>query len=152
MFMTIKKSASAAVLSLSIALAAITLPATPARANGEEIAGILAGLAALYVIGRAIEQRNDNNDRPRASSHQSGGHVAPQQPRPHARVAPAQCFRDFGAVRGYLMRCMQNRVARPGLLPQDCLVQINTDRGPRNLYTGRCLHRNGWVREAGFRP
>lgn len=143
MFTSFKKSASVAALSLSIALGAISLPATPASAtDAEDIAGILAGIAALYVIGRAIEE---SNDRPR------GGGQAATPPRNH-RIAPAQCFRDFGGVRGYVMRCMQNNVSRPNLLPANCLVQVNTNRGPRNLYRGRCLAQNGWEREAGFRP
>ena len=144
----LQKPASAIALSLSIALAAISLPATPARADTEQIVGILAGLAALYAIGRAIDE---HNDRDRSSASSSSTHTQPR-PQQQARVAPAQCFRDFGAVRGYAMRCMENRVSRPALLPSECLVRVNTDRGPRNLYAGRCLHRNGWVREAGFRP
>ncbi|MEM9317690.1 MAG: hypothetical protein AAGA70_01640 [Pseudomonadota bacterium] len=146
MFRTMTKSFSAAALSLSLVLGAVALPATPARANNaEDIAGILAGLAALYVIGRAIEQAGDDD------RNQTAHRPAPQ-PAQNLRTAPAQCFRDFGAVRGYLARCMQNRVARPALLPTACLVRVNTDRGPRNLYTGRCLRQNGWIREAGFRP
>lgn len=144
MFKSFKKSASAAALSVSIALGAISLPATPASAtDAEDIAGILAGLAALYVIGRAIEE---HNDRPRGGAHAS---PPPQQ---NHRIAPAQCFRDFGNARGYLMRCMQNNVSRPNLLPSQCLIHVNTNRGPRNLYRGRCLAQNGWQREAGFRP
>ena len=145
MFGTLKKTASAVALSASVALGAISLPATPASAtDAEDIAGILAGLAALYVIGRAIEQ---HNDRPRGSAH-----VAPPPPPQNHRIAPARCFRDFGHARGYLMRCMQNHVSRPNLLPAQCLIHVNTDRGPRNLYRPRCLAQNGWVREAGFRP
>lgn len=144
MFETLKKSTSAAALSLSIALGAISLPATPAAANDlEDVAGVLAGIAALYVIGRAIEQ---NNDRSRSSTTQTS------RPQQNNRIAPAQCFRDFGNVRGYMMRCMQNNVARPNLLPAHCLVGVQTNRGPRNVYRGRCLAQNGWVREAGFRP
>ncbi len=144
MFKTIKKSASALALSASIAMAAISVPATPAAAtDAEDIAGILAGLAALYVIGRAIEEHNDRGNR-------GGGRVS--APAQNPRITPARCFRNFGHVRGYLMRCMQNHVPRPNLLPAQCLIHVNTDRGPRNLYRPRCLVNNGWVREAGFRP
>ncbi|MEM1274235.1 MAG: hypothetical protein AAGF88_10485 [Pseudomonadota bacterium] len=144
-----KKPLSAMALSLSLAFGAVTVPAAPAHAvDAENVAGILAGLAALYVIGRAIDERNDRNDRSEPVTRHSGTIAPPAR----ARIAPARCFRDFGAVRGYLMRCMQNHVPRPNLLPAECLVRINTDRGVRNLYTGRCLHRNGWTREAGFRP
>ena len=71
-------------------------------------------------------------------------------------MAPARCFiegRDQnGFYRGYVRRCMQNNAARPALLPQNCLRRVETQRGPRLIYRGRCLAQNGWVREAGFRP
>jgi hypothetical protein len=47
---------------------------------------------------------------------------------------------------------MENNAARPDLLPQQCLARVDTQRGPRLIYRGRCLAQNGWVREAGFRP
>lgn len=155
MFKTIRKTASAFALSASLGLAAVAVPA-PAQAN-DDVANIIAGLAALFIIGAAIEQHNDRDDRARATAQQT----RPQQTRPQQqarpnrqadRVAPARCFRETGGVRGYSRRCMQNHAARPELLPRGCLVQVNTDRGPRTLYAGRCLRQNGWVREAGFRP
>ena len=65
------------------------------------------------------------------------------------KILPERCFRSFetrrGTVRGYGARCMQNAVARPGLLPPQCIEQIRTVRGPRNLYRARCLRRDGWA-------
>lgn len=142
----IQKTLSAVALSLSLAVTAITLPATPARAaDAEDVAGVLAGLAALYIIGRAIDDRNDRNTRrPQVSRNQQIRNL---------RIAPAACFREFRAsngrsVRGYGARCMQNRVARPGILPPECIRNVSTNRGGRFIYGGRCLAQNGWRRES----
>ncbi|MEL6531673.1 MAG: hypothetical protein AAFQ06_01405 [Pseudomonadota bacterium] len=150
MYRSAKKSLTAIALCCGMALSAVTVPAAPARAgDAEDIVGILAGLAALYAIGRAIEDRNDRQThRPQ---------VTRNPPPQNLRVAPAACFREFQAnngrvVRGYGARCMQNRVARPGILPPECIRNVQTNRGGRFVYGGRCLAQNGWRREAGFRP
>ena len=76
---------------------------------------------------------------------------------PRQLVAPARCFIEGGGTRtgsiaAMSAACMQNNAARPALLPQNCLRRVETQRGPRLIYRGRCLAQNGWVREAGFRP
>ena len=151
MIQNMKKPLMAVMLSLTLGLTAASVPATPARAtDAGDVAGVLAGLAALYIIGRAIEDHNDNRGRVVTRN------VTPHRPQHQALVAPARCFREFwtsqGYVRGYLARCMQRNVQRAGSLPPQCIVRVHTDRGFRNLYRGRCLARNGWQREAGFRP
>ncbi len=142
------KTAMAAVLSCTLALSGVAATPGTARADSEDAAAIIAGIIALYAIGRAVERRNDRRDHRPA--------VTPQPPRQHDLVAPARCFREFqttgGYVRGYGARCMQNNVRRPGLLPPDCIRRVQTNRGTRNLYGGRCLARNGWQRERGFHP
>ncbi len=152
MFQHLPKTLAAAVLSLAVAAGGLTATATPARADTEDVLGVLAGLAALYAIGRVI---HENRDRPQDVR-------SPGRPNPNAghgprRVAPARCFRDGHDVhgnyyRGYGARCMQNNVRRPGALPPQCIRQVQTHRGWRNIYGGRCLAQNGWQREAGFRP
>lgn len=152
MFAKIKKSASAIALSATIALGAITVTPTQARANdAQDIIGVIAGLAALYAIGRAIEEHND--DRPaRASGPGGGGQGGHGAGQVNHRIAPAECFREFGNLRGYMYRCTQNNVSRPNLLPSECLIQFQTPRGQRMMYRPRCLARHGWTRETGFRP
>ncbi len=143
MFHRLSKTLTIAILSIILAAGGIGVNVRSAHAdNGEEAAAIIAGLVALYVIGRAIENRNDHHEQ------QPTAHTPPPVA-PHL-VAPAQCRREFhtnnGVRRGYSYRCMQRHAARPNLLPDQCLRQVYTDRGPRNLYGGRCLTQNGWVR------
>lgn len=148
----ITRTLTAAGIALSIAITAVGASATQARADNGDAARIIGGLIALYAIGQAIQHHNDNNSRV------SRNYVhRPHQPNNQRRlVAPARCFiegRDQnGFYRGYLRRCTQNNVARPAALPQNCLRRVETQRGTRLIYGGRCLARNGWVREAGFRP
>jgi hypothetical protein len=138
---------TAGLLALSLGLGGVTASATPARANNDEVVAIIGGLIALYAIGQAIQQHNRSDNRSRATPH---------RPRPQPLIAPARCFIEGqdrnGYFRGYVRRCMQNNVARPAALPNQCLRRVETHRGPRMIYGGRCLFQNGWRREAGFRP
>ena len=158
MFRKLPPSLFAVALSGVIALGAMTASAGPARADSRDAASILSGVIALYAIGRAIELSN-NGRAPRQAPHVSVTRTHPHAPapaHPPALVAPARCFVEGqdrnGYFRGYGRRCMQNHTARPRLLPQACLTTVHTQRGPREIYAGRCLANNGWVREAGFRP
>lgn len=145
------RTLTAAGLVLSLAIGAVGATATPARANNDEAIAIIGGLIALYAIGQAIQ--NDNRS---VTVTRNYGHRPHPPHRPRQLVAPARCFiegRDRnGYFRGYVRRCMLNSVARVDLLPQNCLRRVETQRGPRVIYGGRCLAQNGWVREAGFRP
>lgn len=131
---------TAAGLSLTIALSAVTVSASPARADSDDAARLIGGLIALYAIGQALQSSAEAHP-PRHT-----------QPRRNLRVAPARCFiegRDRnGYFRGYRARCMERHVARPRLLPDECLRRVRTENGPRQIYGGRCLTHNGWVREA----
>jgi len=158
MLKTLTRTLSAATLSIALAMAAMTGSATPARADGSDAARILVGLIAIYGISRAIEMNNE-----RRTTVSRNQHVAPARPvithpnrdQWNARVAPENCRVEFnttvGLFRGYRARCMQQSVARPGILPPQCIEQFTTDRGNRSYYGGRCLAQNGWVREAGAR-
>jgi hypothetical protein len=150
----ITSTLTAAGLALGIAIGAVGATASPARANNDEAIAIIGGLIALYAIGQAIQNDNRNVTVTRNYGHRpQQGHVPHRQ---QPLVAPARCFIDGrdrnGYFRGYVRRCMQNNVRRVDLLPQQCLRRVETQRGPRMIYGGRCLAQNGWVREAGFRP
>lgn len=167
------RSILAATLSIGLALPA----ATPAQAgDAEDVAKIVGGIAALYILSQALENRNDRNVRrvaPVQRAQTYSPHVRLREPerflhqrerrgiitstRPHqrpdrfrhdVRLIPDQCYREIdtrrGVVAGYSARCMQNRVARPGILPSQCISQVRTDRGIRNLYGPRCLRQQGW--------
>ncbi|WP_179381093.1 hypothetical protein [Jannaschia marina] len=138
----------AALLSVSLALPVLTAPAAAHQTgyahrhdrdnNGRAIA-IIGGLAALYLLKRHADRREEKRDDRRARQ----------------KVLPDRCFRTFdtrrGVVRGYGARCMQRHVARPGSLPPQCIRQVRTDRGTRNLYTPRCMRRAGWTSRAARR-
>ncbi|MEM7643333.1 MAG: hypothetical protein AAF366_12480 [Pseudomonadota bacterium] len=189
----------AATLSLALAFPA----AHPAMADdAEDVAKVLGGLAALYILSQAINTQSDRRAEPvrrvesvrrapvftptirqrqQGNLHWNGryweqrptirqlqegrlrreGHDWVQRPtirqqhrhrqdlRRDVRILPDSCYREFdtrrGVVAGYGARCMQNRVARPGILPPQCIRQVRTDRdGTRNLYGPRCLRQQGW--------
>jgi hypothetical protein len=160
----ITRTLTAAGLALSLAIGTVGASATPARANNDEAVAIIGGIIALYALGQALQ--NDNRSttvtrnyghQPQGSyGHRPQGNYGHQPQRPQQLVAPARCFIEGsdrnGYFRGYVRRCMQNNVRRADLLPQNCLRRVQTQRGERLIYAGRCLAQNGWVREAGFRP
>ena len=128
-------------LCASLALGAVTASATPARANNDDAVAIIGGLIALYAIGQAIQNSNGNVTASRNFNHRPH--------RPNRLVAPSRCFiqgRDQnGPYRGFLRNCTRNNVARPALLPNNCLRRVETQRGTRNIFRARCLARNGWT-------
>ncbi len=162
MLTSLIKTVSAAALSMALALGAMTATATPARADGTDAARLFAGLLALYGISRVIDMNNDRRENASRNQHVPTPEIVHPGPRGHDvpswhqnyRIAPESCRIEFntheGLFRGYRARCMQDTVARPGLLPPECIRQFETTRGTRNYYGGRCLSQNGWVREAGF--
>lgn len=145
---------------IALALAgtvALTSTATPAVAadRDDQIGAILFGLAALAVLGTAIENRNDR-DRPRTEAHNP--RPAANPPRqgdglgipPRARVLPARCFRRVetreGQAQFYAKRCLRNNYRFADRLPARCETAVRTDRGFRIGYRPRCLHRLGFSR------
>jgi hypothetical protein len=167
MFGFVTKTLTASALSLTIALTGLTVTSTPAAADAEAVAGVIAGLAALYAISRAVDNRNDRDDRnnatvtrqyntqPQRNANGNGHrphrntHGNGHRPHRNALIAPANCFRSVntphGQARGYAARCMRTSVARPNQLPENCVRQINSFQGSRYFYQARCLERNGWV-------
>ncbi len=146
MLRTLSKTLMGGAVALSLALTGVTATATQAAANGHsnrnqgaEAAAIFGGLLLLYGLSQA-----GNGNR------HGSGNGQPVQPQPNYRIAPAHCFvegNNYGNhYRGYLARCMHQSVAAPHLLPQNCLRDIYTNHGPRQIYGGRCLADAGWTR------
>ncbi|PWK60256.1 hypothetical protein [Roseicyclus mahoneyensis] len=140
MFHTLRTTLSAAALSALLAVGAIGASTAPAQADSRDAAAVIAGIIALYAIGRAIDDRGDR--RPPSQLHHVPAH-------PRQIVAPAQCYREFqtrdGFFRGYAGHCLQR--STHVALPQACARDYRTDRGWRTFYGGRCLSQYGWVRE-----
>lgn len=135
---------------LAFALASTSF-AAPARADSREVAKVVAGLTALYIIGKAL---NDSQAHARPTpilvppvDHH---HRRPEPPRIVTKVIPAACYTELyrtnGSIaKGYGAKCMKNRVSQPHLLPTQCIRAEQTTRGKRALYPSICLARNGWV-------
>ena len=136
---------------VSATVAVTAFGAAPARAGDRDLARVLAGLAALAIIGKAIHDRNEKD---RATQN----YIAPRQqvitPRPLPnRVArknlPAQCVREVhgnhGNTRRVLSaRCLERNYRYSSELPRSCARQIETQRGWRWAYGARCLRHNGY--------
>jgi len=148
------KTVTASVLAVTVALTTLTASATPAAANGHRndgaaAAAVLGGLLLLYGIANANDGRGNvtiQRNHPSWGGHGGhgglGGHGGYHNP----RIAPARCFVQGHNYRGYIRRCMQRHTAAPHLLPSNCLRQVYTPNGPRQIYGGRFLRNNGWTR------
>lgn len=125
--------------------------AAPARADSNDLAKALAGIAALAIIGKAISDRKDNNH----VTHNYNTH-RPQviQPRPlpnrvSRRSLPAHCIRHVETRHGHTRRvfgarCLDRNYRFAHQLPRNCARQIETHRGWRWVYGARCLRKNGY--------
>lgn len=131
-----KKQLIASTLAATLAITSISV--TPARAN-DDVVKFLAGAAAIYIIGSAIANAQNQNQPVT---------VRPSTRRP-ANVLPQRCkvrvWKNGKKRNFYRKRCTQNNVRRPGRLPQACLTSIHLPRGWRQAYRAGCLRRNGWV-------
>lgn len=151
MLRTLSKTLMGGAVALSLALTGIATTATPAAANGHsnrnqgaEAAAIFGGLLLLYGLSQAGNTGNRNGIR------HSGGTGQPVRPHHNYRIAPSHCYVEGNyhgnRYRGFLARCMHQSVAAPHLLPNNCLRNVYTNHGPRQIYGGRCLADAGWTR------
>lgn len=139
----------AAVVSLTVIITGSF--AAPARADGDDLARALAGIAALAIIGKAIHDRN-KRDHVTHNYNTYQPRVIRPKPLPN-RVArknlPAQCIRHIetrnGNTRRVLgARCLDRNYRFSNQLPRNCARQVETRRGWRWVYGARCLRNNGY--------
>ncbi|WP_406647864.1 hypothetical protein QEZ52_03005 [Aliisedimentitalea scapharcae] len=141
----------AIVLAASVAVTGFT--AAPARA-GDDLGKILAGLAAIALIGVAVEKRR--KDKAEVVT-RNPVHVDPYKPKHGGprnlppRVArydlPRHCVRTFpgaGETRILGLRCLKNNYSYVGSLPQACRVTVDTGHKHRTGYVARCLKKRGY--------
>lgn len=156
----------------SILVAAITVTgwtAAPARAGSDDAAKIIAGVAALAIIGAAIAD-NKRKDRRRAISrnrsfnddfniqrghkherrhgrykrrHQDNRIIGSQRP------LPQHCQRggytNGGYIQGFGRQCLLRNYSHYNALPHECAVRVYDDRNrERVIYRNRCLNRYGF--------
>ncbi len=131
---------------LSATLALTSLSAAPAMAENGERARLLAGLAALAIIGSAINDANNNNN------HAPALDRSKPQPQPHVQrprnVLPRVCLGNYNTPDGnqYWMRarCLENKFRGAHRLPRDCKRQVWTVQGREKMYSPSCLKNRGF--------
>jgi len=128
-------------LILSAAVAVTSLNAQPAHAGDDDVAKWIAGLAALAVIGVAI---NENKKKKRKKRR-----VTPVQPH-NPYLLPATC-RTNQKVQGYKVNgfqrgCLRRNQVNVRALPQDCAIKYWDRKRQKNrvIYSGRCLREYGY--------
>lgn len=152
----------------SLALAgSLAIPA-PAAAETSDLARALAGIAAIAIIAKAIDNRRD---RKRSSTYNSGNlgsyehydgrrtidgtirrydnHNQQTRRRGFKRhPLPQSCLRVIETSRGdrlaYGARCVNRKYEFASRLPESCETVVRTPRGFRTVYGARCLRRDGW--------
>ncbi|GIT91496.1 hypothetical protein JANAI62_19530 [Jannaschia pagri] len=129
---------SAAILSIALALPMTT---APARADAEDVAKVLGGLAALYVLKEAIDRRNDRRDHSatRNQTHRPGVHH-------HHRHRDGTWHRHSGGnarhSHDHARHTPPRHNNRVNRVPDRCARYLNTNRGQVLAYGARCMQRH----------
>jgi len=142
----------------SIAIAGMT--ATPARAESEDVAKVIAGIAALAIIAKALDDDHRGNvhrTRPYPDrDHYDRKHHERYKPHPvrkhrphHARkILPSKCVRRHETHRGRVVflgrHCLKNNYRHFSRLPNACRVKTHTYKGMRYGFQISCLRNRGY--------
>ncbi|MDX8350363.1 hypothetical protein SLH49_20425 [Cognatiyoonia sp. IB215446] len=153
-----KKHLIAAAASLSLVCAS---PATAQNFDREDLGKLLIGLAAVAVIGAAIEENRNRDSSTRVHDNHSGGinrnnswsdlgsrNDWSNHNSRNRHVLPRQCFRNvetrFGTQRMFGQRCLERNYRHVNSLPGRCAVRVYTDDGPRRGFDPLCLRERGY--------
>ncbi|MBE1285286.1 MAG: hypothetical protein GJ676_18380 [Rhodobacteraceae bacterium] len=137
---------------LIAALAVTGFTATPARAD-EDVAKVLAGLAALAIIGAAISNDRDDHVVHRRQpvridpNPNKQNHVRPIPPAIARYDLPRQCVRSFpelGGKRVLGLACLKQNYRHVQALPYACRVSVERGRKQRTGYETLCLRERGY--------
>ncbi len=139
-------------LVISTAIAITGASALPARAGTNDVAKVLIGIAAIAIIGNAINDAR--KPAPVTSRYYRRPPIAPT-PRPLPRgvsryVLPGKCqFRAntrYGRRTVLGSRCVANNYAHTRSLPGACVTRFWSDRRDRTSvgYSKQCLRRHGY--------
>ena len=153
----------AGITALSLTLAT----ATPSYANSldrDDVGKLLFGLAAVAIVGAALDNREQRRDRARERArdrtpepvqrgidpNRTWADLNREQGQRNARRAlPQSCLRTvetrYGAQRLFGQRCLEQNYRHVNRLPDLCEIRVYTNTGPRRGYDPLCL------REQGFR-
>ena len=158
----------------ALAATSISLAPTPAAADAEDVAKIIAGLAVAGIIAKAIDDRKDRKRAATATEysrfgsrydnyydgrrtidgtirpyHQDDYKRGPKSKRGYKKHAlPKRCLLTVDTGRGsrlaYGARCLDRRYKFASKLPRRCETVVRTPRGFRTVFGARCLRRDGW--------
>lgn len=145
------KSMIAGITAVSLATAT---PATAQGLNREDVGKLLIGLAAVAVIGAAIENNSGTDDATRVQGNNWRGinrdndwsrlnSVNSRQ------TLPTACLRNvetrFGTQRMYGQQCLQRNYRYVNTLPERCEVRVFGNSGPQNGFDPTCLRTGGFT-------
>ena len=152
----------------SIGLGGVATEETLVKGKDKELGKVLAGVATLFVIAKALESANDARETPApevtrnpdpAPGLYGDGYRAPRTLEPTAediaalsKAVPAACVFDvtgaFGAELVAGRDCLSTHSYDPSSLPAFCEKSIETRVGPREVFDVECLSRWGYAVEA----
>lgn len=147
---------------LAIALAITGVSTVQARADTEDVIGVLLGLAIVAGVASALDDDDKRVDRHRDgyySNNDRYAHRYDYRERDHryrsrVRAALRNCEREFrtrrGTQLGYGQRCLERRLNRVDL-PDRCLREGRINHRWRSFYAKRCLHNEGLHRQGQLR-
>lgn len=157
----------ATILAASLAVTSFSMPARAGQ--NDAIAPIIAGAAALAVVGAIVHQKKKQAQRaepvvpsPEPIHDRGHGYRGPQrgwQDGPGFRGRPGRVDRGpvhmpqscrvvvptrHGPVAGYAYSCVQRTARFADRIPGRCVTATGNNRGPRFIYDSRCLNRMGF--------
>lgn len=138
------------ILTAGITALSLVIPHTARASQNNDVGKLIFGLAAVAIIGAAIDA---NNRRPELV-------VADPQPRErdHDRIRsnrveplPAQCRVQVpgrhGVTEIYGQRCLNRNFSRADRLPEVCAVRVQGEHRDRRGYAPDCLRQFGYAEE-----
>lgn len=162
----------ASIAAAAFAATGIALAPTPAAADNNDLARIIAGIAVAGIIAKAVDDRKDRKRAQVASSQYSrfgsldegGRRVIDGTIRPYRRndyghgpkvgrgynqqALPERCLLTVETERGsrlaYSALCLDRTYKFASKLPSSCETVVRTPRGYRDVFGAQCLARDGW--------
>lgn len=145
----------ALIITVAVAVTGLT---APARADTDDIAKVLAGIAALAIIGKAISDHNDDDRTVTRHVYQTPPRYQPVPPRyvtprpvPPAVSRynlPRHCLRSYAINRGTIRLveagCLNRNYRHARSLPYACQYQFSDRRGRHTGYEPVCLRERGY--------
>ncbi|TNE65787.1 MAG: hypothetical protein EP336_11810 [Rhodobacteraceae bacterium] len=139
---------TAGLVALSIATAGFA--AAPARAGDNDAALVLGGLATLFALGKALDDKNKDKVAVSTSRYRDGHRNEPWQDRNRGRDfgIPNQCVASAGQGAKQRLVAFENCIERDRRaqvhLPRACETRVKTRQGKVDAYDVGCLTNFGY--------